>query len=151
VTDANGQILPHNYNTSGWNKAVVWVEGYSTINIPGGCRNDWGNNYNIIDNDIRGAYGYLSDGVLGTTNQDTAANIVATRAQQICSMMKQDNIYVYLLGYSANGSATGLPPFELNCATGQNYAFWFGPGDWSAFDTALNSIADSLVNLWLSK
>ena len=151
VTDSNGQALPHDYNTSGWNKAVVWVEGYSMISIPGGCRNNWGSNYNIIDNEIRGAYGYLSEGNLGTTDQNTAASTVQNRAQQICQAIKQDNVYVYLLGYSANGSASGLPSFELNCATGPNYAFWFGPGDWGAFDTALNSIADSLVNLWVSK
>ena len=137
--------LPKNYNTPGWNKALVWVEGYSIIS---GDEFEYGN---YIDNHIYGGYGYLQNDVLGTTNTATAVNTINERALQVCQSMKQNNVYVYLLGYSANGSASGLPSFMTSCATGQNYAFWFGPGDWSAFNTALNAIADSLFNLWLSK
>ncbi len=144
-TQAASASLPHSYNTPGWNKAVVWVEGYTT-----------GSGYvfqqgNYIDNHIYGAYGYLSQALTGSSNETTAINTINNRSLDICSSMKANNVYIYLLGYSADGSASGLPSFMSGCATGQNYAFWFGPGDWGAFDTALNSIADSLVNLWLSK
>ena len=137
--------LPKNYNTQGWNKAVVWIEGYST-----------GSGYvfyngNYIDNNIYGGYGYLNQGLLGSTNMVTAINQINNNTLSVCSSLKSNNVYVYLLGYSANGSASGLPSFMANCATAQNYAFWFGPGDWTAFNTALSSISDSLNNLWLSK
>jgi len=138
VAGANG--LPLNYNTPGWNKAIVWVEGYAAASIT-----------NIIDNHIYGAYGYLNQNVLGTTDQNTAFNIIYNRATQVCNSILADNIYVYLLGYSANNSESGLPGFMQGCATAPNYAFWFGPGDWNAFNTALNAIADSLVNLRVSK
>lgn len=144
-SQAASASLPHNYNMSGWNKALVWVEGYTT-----------GSGYvfqqgNYIDNHIYGGYGYLNQGTLGSTNMTSAINTINTRAQNICTQMKSNNVFVYLLGYSANGSASGLPSFMSSCATGQNYAFWFGPNNWTAFNTALNSIADSLVQLWLSK
>jgi Flp pilus assembly protein TadG len=144
-TQAASPSLPYNYNTPGWNKALVWVEGYET-----------GAGYvfqqgNYIDNHIYGGYGYLSQGLLGSTDMTTAINQINTNATNICAAMKAQNVFVYLLGYSSNGSASGLPSFMSSCATGQNYAFWFGPGDWNAFNTALNSIADSLVRLWLSK
>jgi hypothetical protein len=144
-TQAANSGLPLNYNTPAWNKALVWVEGYTT-----------GFGYvfhqgNYIDNNIYSGYGYLSQGTLGSTNMTTAINTINTRAQNLCTSMKNNGVYLYLLGYSPDGSAEGLPSFMSGCATGQNYAFWFGPGDWSAFNTALNSIADSLNNLWLSK
>jgi Flp pilus assembly protein TadG len=138
VTNTNG--LPLKYNTPGWNKAIVWVEGYANASIT-----------NIIDNHIRGAYGYLQDGTLGTTDQNTAFNTIYNRTTQVCNSIKANNVYVYLLGYSANNSESGLPGFMQGCATATNYAFWFGPGNWTAFNTALNAIADSLVNLRVSK
>jgi hypothetical protein len=144
-TGAANANLPKNYNTTGWNKALVWIEGYSI-----------GSGYvfyngNYIDNNIYGAYGYLSQGTLGSTNMVNAINQINSNALSVCSAMKQNNVFVYLLGYSANGSASGLPSFMSSCATAQNYAFWFGPNDWTSFNTALNSIADSLNNLWLSQ
>jgi len=137
--------LPLAYNTPNWNKALVWVEGYTT-----------GSGYvfyqgNYIDNNIYGAYGYLNQGLLGTTNMSSAINTINSRADNICNSLKNNGVYVYVLGYSPDGSASGLPSFMSSCPSGQNYTFWFGPGDWGAFNTALNSIADSLNNLWLSK
>ena len=143
-TQAASSSLPMNYNTPNWSKALVWVEGYTT-----------GSGYtfylgNYIDNNIYGAYGYLNQAVLGSNDMGTAINTINNNAVDVCSSMKNNGVYVYLLGYSYNGSASGLPSFMSTCATGQNYAFWFGPGDWGAFNTALNSIADSLNNLWVS-
>lgn len=137
--------LPKNYNTVGWNKAIVWVEGYST-----GFGYVFGSG-NYIDNNIYSGHGYLNQGLLGSTNMNTAINQINNNVLQVCSSMKSNNVYVYLLGYSPNGSAEGLPSFMSSCATAQNYAFWFGPNDWNAFNTALNSIADSLNNLWVSQ
>lgn len=136
---------PLDYHTKGWNKALVWVEGYTT-----------GSGYvfllgNYIDNNIYGAYGYLKDNVLGTTVMSTAINKINSNTTSECNAIKSNGVYVYLLGYSADGSASGLPSFMSGCATAQNYAFWFGPGDWNAFNTALNAIADSLVNLRVSQ
>ncbi len=138
VANANG--LPLAYSTPGWNKAVVWVEGitYAEFN-------------NVLDNNIYSDYGYLWQNTLGTTDAGTAMNDIMNNAQQVCNSMLANNIYIYVLGYSANNSYGGLMPVMQNCATAQNYTFWFGPGDWNAFDTALNSIADSLVNLRVSK
>ena len=127
---ANGS-LPQNYHTPGWNKALIWVEGYAT-----------GSGYVFSPGQlyrqqlIYGAYGYLNQGALGSTNMTTAINDINNNALSVCSSLKANNVYVYLLGYSANGSASGLPSFMSSCATAQNYAFWFGPGDWTAFDNA---------------
>jgi len=144
--------MPHNYNTTGWNKAVVWVEGYSTISLPGNPPNglNWTSG-NTIDNEIYGGYGYLNQDLLGSTNYNTATNTIFTRADEVCSSMKAHNVYIYILGYSPNGTSTGLMPVQQSCATAQNYTFWFGPNNWTAFNTALNSIADALNNLWLSE
>jgi Flp pilus assembly protein TadG len=150
-TDSQGNALPHPYNMTGWNKVVVWVEG--TSNSVG---NQW-TSYNIIDNSIRGAYGYLSDNGLGTTNMASADTIVENRVynsssnQSVCKYMQQSGILIYTLGYSPDGTASGLPSFMTGCASGANYIYWFGNNDWGAFDTALNSISNSITKLWLSQ
>jgi|GEM_PF-2838217 hypothetical protein len=150
MTDSQGNALPHPYNTTGWNKVIVWVEGTSTAQGP------W-TSYNIIDNNIRGAYGYLSDNKLGTTSMSSADTIIENRVYNssgtpnVCTYLKQKGILIYTLGYSPDGTVDGLPSFMSGCATGSNYIYWFSNSDWSAFDTALNSIANSLTKLWLSE
>jgi hypothetical protein len=144
-TDLPNANLPMDYNTKGWNKALVWIEGYETSS---GYTFYQGN---YIDNNIYGAYGYLNQATLGSSDMTTAINTINNNVLTECTAMKNNNVYVYLLGYSENGTAEGLPSFMSSCATAQNYAFWFGPGDWSAFNTALSAISDALNNLWLSE
>jgi hypothetical protein len=136
-----GSPLP--YNTPGNNKVVVWVEG---IEI---------DTYGIttaLDDHIRSAYGYLSDGNMGTTDWNTANNtIILNKAAAVCAAMQNSGVYVYVVGYSADNSYTGGGFGILNqCATGPSYGFFYGAGDWAGWDSGLDAIADSLVNLRVS-
>lgn len=135
--------LPLDYNTPGNNKVIVWVEG---IEI---------DTYGIttaLDDHIRSTYGYLSDGVLGTTDWNYANNVlINNKAAAVCAAMQNSGIYVYVVGYSADNSYGGGGFGILNqCATGPNYGFFYGAGNWSGWDNGLDSIADSLVNLRVS-
>jgi hypothetical protein len=140
--NANGLPLP--YNTPGNNKVVVWVEGIEV------------DTYGIttaLDDQIRSAYGYLSDNVLGTTDWNYANNVVImNKTAQVCAAMKDQGVYVYVVGYSADNSYNGGGFGILaQCPTGANYGFFYGPGDWTGWDNGLNAIADSLVNLRVSQ
>jgi len=139
----NNPQLPLDYNTPGNNKVVVWVEGIEV------------DTYGIttaIDNNIRSAYGYLNDNVLGTTDWNTANNtVLMNRTAQICASMKNQGIYVYVVGYSADNSYGGGGFGILaQCPTAANYGFFYGAGDWTGWDHGLDAIADSLVNLRVS-
>ena len=136
--------LPLNYNTPGNNKVLVWVEGIEV------------DTYGIttaLDNHIRSAYGYLSDDVLGTTDWNTANNtIIPNKAAAVCAAMQNSGIYVYVVGYSADNSYTGGGYGILaQCATGPNYGFFYGPGNWTGWDSGLDAIADALANLRVSQ
>lgn len=141
---AMGNTLPMDYNTPGNNKVIVWVEGIEV---------DSNGITTALDDHIRSAYGYLSDNVLGTTDWNTANNvIIPNKAAAVCQAMKNDGIYVYVVGYSANNSYQGGGFGILQqCPTGPNYGFFYGAGDWTGWDNGLDAIADALANLRVSQ
>jgi hypothetical protein len=102
---------------------------------------------NTIDNDNRGAYGYLSDGNLGTTNQSTAESRLDSRLSADCTNMKNNNIYVYTVSFGtiSNSSRTML----RNCATQTD--FYFNSPDSATLQAAFRAIGDSLSNLRVSR
>lgn len=129
--EMNANSLPLAYNTQNMNKAVIIMT----------------DGENTIDDDNRGAYGYLTDNNLGTTNQATAVTKLDQRLTTDCTAMKNNNIYVYTVSFGSisNSSKTLL----RNCATQTD--FYFDSPDAATLEAAFHAIGDSLSNLRVSK
>ena len=130
--------LPLDYNTQNMNKAVIIMTDGD----------------NTIDNDNRGAYGYLSDcklyndaGTSCTTSQSTAETRLDSRLTADCTAMKNNNIYVYTVSFGtvSNASKTML----RNCATQSD--FYFDSPNSTTLQAAFRAIGDSLSNLRVSR
>jgi Flp pilus assembly protein TadG len=129
--DMNANSLPLAYHTQNMNKAVIIMTDGD----------------NTIDDDNRGAYGYLSDGTLGTTNQSSAETKLDQRLTADCTAMKNNNIYVYTVSF---GSITSSSKTMLqNCATQSD--FYFDSPDSATLQAAFQAIGDSLSNLRISR
>ena len=127
--DENG--LPQEYNTPRMNKAVIIMTDGD----------------NSIDNSNHGAYWYLSDGKLGTTNASTAETRLDTRLGQVCTSMKNNNIIVYTISF---GSVSSTSQTMLrNCATQSD--FYFPSPNNATLQASFRAIGDSLSNLRVSK
>ena len=129
--EMNTNGLPLDYNTKNMNKAVVLMT----------------DGENTIDNTSRTAYGYLSDGRLGTTNGSTAVTRLNTRLTDVCTAMKNNNIYVYTIAF--NNPGTTIQNLLRNCATSPDY--YFNSPTSSSLTAAFSAIGDSLANLRVSK
>jgi len=127
--DANA--LPLDYNTPKMNKAVIIMTDGDNTMLSG----------------YRGAYWYLSDGKLGTTNQSTAETRLDTRLSTVCTAMKNQNIIVYTISF---GSVSGTSTTMLrNCASQSD--FYFPSPDDATLQAAFKSIGDSLSSLRVSR
>ncbi len=102
---------------------------------------------NTIDNSNRGAYGYLSNGYLGTTNQTNAVNQLNTRLTTVCNSAKNNDIIVYTIAFG--GPGTTVENLLRNCASKPEYYFDSENGE--ELQSAFQQIGDSLANLRLSK
>ena len=129
--DMNADSLPLDYNTPKMNKAVIIMTDGD----------------NTITSSVRGAYGYLTDGTLGTTNQTTAETRLDQRLTTICTNMKNKNIYVYTISFGT--ITTSSQTMLRNCATQAD--FYFDSPDSATLQTAFHAIADSLSDLRVSK
>jgi len=129
VMDSNS--LPLAYNTKGMNKAVVIMT----------------DGENTIDNTSHGAYWYLSNGKLGTTNSSAALTQLDTRLSKVCTSMKAQNIYVYTIMFGT--TTTANQTLLKNCATQPDY--FFPTVTDSELQSAFSAIGDSLANLRVSK
>jgi Flp pilus assembly protein TadG len=123
--------LPLEYNTKNMNKAVVLMT----------------DGENTIDNTARTSYGYLSDGRLGTTNGTTAVSRLNTRLADVCTAMKNSNIYVYTIAF--NNPGTTIQNLLRSCATSPDY--YFNSPTSTSLTAAFSAIGDSLANLRVSK
>lgn len=123
--------LPLDYNTPKMNKAaIIMTDGDNTI-----------------DNSTRGAYWYLSNGKLGTTNQANAETQLDTRLSTVCTRMKNNNIIVYTISF---GTVSGSSQTMLrNCASQSD--FYFPSPDAATLNNAFKAIGDSLASLRVSK
>ncbi len=129
--EMNSSALPLDYNTPKMNKAIIIMTDGD----------------NTISSSVRGAYGYLSDGTLGTTNQTTAETKLDQRLTTICTNMKNKNIYIYTISF---GTITASSQTMLrNCAT--QAEFYFDSPDSATLQQAFHAIADSLSDLRVSK
>lgn len=129
--DMNTHNLPLDYNTPKMNKAVIIMTDGD----------------NTIDNSNHGAYWYLSNNKLGTTNQTTAESRLDARLSTVCTNMKNNNIIVYTISFGtvASSSATML----RNCASQSD--FYFPSPDSATLQSAFKSIGDSLSSLRVSR
>jgi Flp pilus assembly protein TadG len=124
--------LPLDYHTKGMNKAVVLLT----------------DGVNTVDNSAHGAYWFLNDNILGTTNSTTAVTTLNTRTTNVCSAMKAKGIYIYVIALGTSFTTSTRTMLE-NCATSINY--YFEAPTTSTLTSVFTTIGDSLSNLRVSK
>ena len=130
--DMDTNALPLDYGTKHMNKAVILLT----------------DGENTMSQSIFTAYGYLSDGRLGSTsNSSTAVTTLNTKLTTVCTAMKQKGIYVYTIVFGSPG--TTIQNLMKGCATSENY-FFLSPTT-AELTTVFNAIADSLSNLRISQ
>jgi Flp pilus assembly protein TadG len=128
--NANG--LPLAYNTKGMTKVVVLLTDGT----------------NTIDNNAHGAYWFLGDDRVGTTNGNTAVTTLNTRTSTLCTAMKNAGIYIYTIALGTDPTQAGLSMLQ-SCATANNY--YFDSPSTSQLQSVFSAIGDSLSNLRVSK
>jgi Flp pilus assembly protein TadG len=127
----DSNALPLDYNTDRMIKAIViMTDGENTM-------------YNEYDT----AYGYLSDGQLGTTNQNNARIALNNKLASICSAMKQNGIIIYTVVFDLNSAS--VETLMRNCASQPDY--FFDSPDEETLQQAFRTIGDSLANLRISR
>ncbi|MGE0109844.1 MAG: pilus assembly protein [Bdellovibrionales bacterium] len=124
--------LPLDYGAEHMNKAVILMtDGDNTMSQP-----------------LYTAYGYLSDGRLGTTsNTSTARTTLNNKLSGICSAMKAKGIYVYSI--VLGNPSTSTQTLMKNCASAENFYF-LSPSS-GELEGVFSTIADSLSSLRISK
>lgn len=130
--EMNTAGLPLAYGTKHMNKAVILLTDGD----------------NTMSQTIYTAYGWLSDGRLGTTtSESTAKTRLDTKLSTVCTAMKNKGIYVYTIVFGS--PSTGTKNLMKNCASAANYYF-LSPTE-SQLQGVFNAIADSLSNLRVSQ
>jgi len=134
----NGAADAQPYNTPGWTKAVVLeTDGTNNFNQCGSC-----------DSPDYTAFGYLSDGRLGTTSSVSAAKTTLdNRLTAVCTAMKARGIVIYTIGFT--GGATNSQTILQGCASDAS-KYFFAP-DQATLERAFVAIANSLNKIRLSK
>ena len=129
--EMNTQNLPLDYNTQNMNKAVIIMTDGD----------------NTMSNNSHTAYGYLFEGILGTTSSSSAKVELDNRLLQVCSAMKQNNIIVYTVSF---GSVSGSSQTMMrNCASQPDY--YFNSPSSGDLQQAFRAIGDSLASLRVSR
>ena len=103
---------------------------------------------NTIDNSNHGAYWYLSDNKLGTTNSGTAVSRMNTRTTQVCTSMKNNGVIIYTIALGTGLNSTSLSMLQ-GCAS--NPSYYFNSPTTADLNRAFHVIGDSLANLRISK
>ena len=130
--EMNSSNLPFDYNTPLMNKVVVIMTDGD----------------NTLSNSAHGAYWYLSDNKLGTTNATVAKTKLNERLATVCSNMKANNIMIYTVAFGTNISTT-VKNLLKSCATKPEYYFYSPTG--ADLQASFQQIGDSLANLRISK
>lgn len=119
------------YETPGFDKvAVLMTDG----------RNNYaGNDY--------AAYEYLSQGNLGTTNNNVANSILNNRLAEVCTNMKAAGVIIYTITFQLTSSSTKT--FYRNCASDPDK--YFDSGNNAALQATFRDIAEQLINLRVTK
>lgn len=129
--EMNTDNLPLDYNTPLMDKVmIIMTDGANTIS-----------------NSVRGAYGYLSEGKLGTTNATAAETQLNNRLTQVCNSAKSHGIIVYTIAFGSPGSS--IENLLRSCATKPEY--YFNSTNNGELQSAFEQIGDALANLRISK
>jgi Flp pilus assembly protein TadG len=129
--DANNLPLP--YDEPLMDKVVVFM-------TDGDNDMPWDNTYV--------AYGRLSDGNLGTTDEATAEEELDSRFAQICQAMEDQGIRVYTISVGSGVSENSKELLQ-ECASLEPYYFHAADGD--ELIEKFNEVADALSKLRVSK
>jgi len=129
--EMNANNLPLNYHTPHMNKAVILLSDGA----------------NTMDNTNFTAYGYLSDGRLGTTNSSAAVSQLNTRMTSVCNALKSNGVYIYTIALGSPGET--IQALLKSCATAESY--YFDSPSASDLEQAFKAIGDSLSNLRISQ
>jgi Flp pilus assembly protein TadG len=124
--------LPLDYNTPGMSKAVVLVTDGA----------------NTIDNGSHGAYWFVGDNWLGTTNSSAGTTALDTRTLQLCTAMKNAGIYIYTIAVGTDVTTSAKTMLQ-SCATSSNY--YFNSPSTAQLSGIFSTISDSLSNLRVSQ
>jgi Flp pilus assembly protein TadG len=124
--------LPLDYNTTNMSKAVIILSDGDNQHV----------NYNYS------AYGYLSQGRLGTTSSSSADNRLDDRTKTACDSMKSNNIIIYSIAFGTTISSQGKDLMEY-CASKSDY--YFESPDSADLAQVFSTIGDSLASLRVSK
>jgi Flp pilus assembly protein TadG len=133
--EMNTNNLPLAYNTPHMNKAVILLtDGYNTM-------------YDYY----RGAYGYLFENRLGTTDNATAVTTLNNKMISVCNSLKNNGVYVYTIALDVSTDPIDSTTLGLlqSCASSQNY--YFHSPSAAQLNTIFSAIADSLSNLRVSQ
>jgi len=130
--DMDGNDLPQDYDEPLSQKAMILMTDGT----------------NTMSGSIYTAYGWLSDGHLGTTNSSTAVTKLNNKTTTVCNAMKAKGILIYTIVFG-NDSSTTSKNLMKNCASETDFYFFSPSAD--ALKTAFKAIGDSLSKLRVSK
>jgi Flp pilus assembly protein TadG len=103
---------------------------------------------NTMSNGSRGAYWYLSNGKLGTTNQTVAETVMNTRTANVCNSMDSNGIIIYTIALGTSFTAESRAMLQ-GCASKPE--FYFEAPSTATLSTIFKKIGDSLANLRISQ
>lgn len=130
--EMNENNLPLDYGTPHMNKAVILLT----------------DGENTMDNQNYTAFGYLSDGRIGSTSSSTAVSKLNNKVTSLCTSLKANGVYVYTISLGS-GTTTTVKNLLKDCASAPNY--YFNSPSSSELQAIFNAIGDSLSNLRVSK
>ncbi|MDH3660223.1 MAG: pilus assembly protein [Alphaproteobacteria bacterium] len=93
------------------------------------------------------AYGRLSEGRLGTTNNSAAKSVINDRMLELCTAMKAEGIVIYTITFQLSDTAT--QQLYRNCASGNE--FYFNSPSNSDLQQVFVQIADELSSLRIAE
>lgn len=129
--DMDTYSLPLDYNSKNMSKAaVIMTDGE-----------------NVMSSSIYTAYGWLSEGRLGTTSANSAKTALNSRLSTVCTAMKNAGIIVYTVAFKNPGTST--QSLLKSCATQDS--FYFNSPTATELQTAFKQIGDSLSSLRVSR
>ena len=125
------------YDDNEWRKAIIILtDGENTI--------DTEPDHNLSN---YSAYGYLSEGRLGTTSSTTFVNKLNTKTSALCEELKDDEVEVYSITFEIDDD--DVQTLMRNCASSESN--YFDSPSESELEAAFEAIAVALSNLRISR
>ena len=126
------------YSDEDTNKALILMtDGENTVS-----------NQNTMNGSRYSAFGYLSQGRLGTTSStSTAESTLDTMLTDVCTNIKAKGIRIYTIGFTI--TTTNVLNLLRNCAS--DPSLFYNSPNTSDLQAAFSAIAADLSNLRVSK